>query len=87
MHGHFGTPWYLGGSSYEVEFTAAPSPYWRAAFLRPPPKLTSRTYTPDRGRVEIRATTLHFRTDPARLLGWMRRIDRWIAYANSIVEE
>jgi hypothetical protein len=27
-----------------------------------------------------------FRTIPARL-HWLRRIDRWIAYANSVVEE
>lgn len=72
---------------YEVELSTAPSLAWRAAFLRPPPALTSRTYTPDIGRITIRATTLHFRTDPARLLGWLRRIDRWIRHANSIVEE
>ena len=76
-----------GDALYEVELTRAPSPVWRAAFLRPPARLTSRTYTPDRGRVAIRLTTLHFRPDPARLLGWLRRIDRWIAYANSIVVE
>jgi hypothetical protein len=64
---------------YEVELTAAPSPYWRAAFLRRPSRLTSRNYTPDIGRLEIRGTTLHFRADP--------EIDRWIAYANSIVEQ
>jgi hypothetical protein len=31
---------------------------------------------------------VHFRTTPlCRLDAWLRRIDRWIAYANSIVEE
>ena len=27
-----------------------------------------------------------FRTAPAQLDGWLRRIDQWIAYANSVVE-
>jgi hypothetical protein len=28
-----------------------------------------------------------FRTLPARAPAWLRRIDRWIAYANSVVAE
>jgi hypothetical protein len=28
-----------------------------------------------------------FRVAPPHLHAWLRRIDRWIAYANSIVEE
>jgi hypothetical protein len=28
-----------------------------------------------------------FRTIPAKLHTWLRRVDRWIAYANSVVEE
>jgi hypothetical protein len=31
--------------------------------------------------------TVQFRVAPPHLHAWLRRIDRWIAYANSIVEE
>jgi len=30
---------------------------------------------------------VHFRTAPRHLGDWLRRIDRWIAYANSVVDE
>ena len=71
---------------YEVELSAAPSPKWRAAFLRPPPGLTTSTYTPglDLG---LDGALVTFRTTPLRLHGWLRRIDRWIEYANSAVKE
>jgi hypothetical protein len=72
---------------YEFELWAAPSPQWRAAFLRPPPALMSADRTPEVGRVALHGTTVHFRTAPRNLGAWLRRIDRWIAYANSIVEE
>ena len=72
---------------YEVELTAAPSREWRAAFLRPPPALITADRTPEVGRVAIYGTTVHFRTAPRHLTAWLRRIGRWIAYANSIVEE
>jgi hypothetical protein len=72
---------------YEVDLTAAPSPEWRAAFRRPPARLTSARYTPDVGRVTIREAAIHFRSAPEHLHLWHRRIDRWIAYANSIAEE
>jgi hypothetical protein len=72
---------------YEVDLWAAPSPQWRAAFLRPPPPLISADRTPEIGRVAIHGATVHFRAAPRHLDGWLRRIDRWIAYANSIVEE
>ena len=72
---------------YEVDLTAAPSPEWRAAFRRPPARLTSARYTADVGRVTIREAAIHFRSAPERLHLWLRRIDRWIAYANSVVAE
>jgi hypothetical protein len=72
---------------YELELTAVPSPAWRAAFLRPPSHLTGPKSTPDLGRLSVRDATVAFRTAPRRLEGWLRRIDRWIAYANSIVDE
>ena len=72
---------------YEFDLTAAPSPAGRAVFLRPPPALTIADYTPDIGRVAIHGATVHFRTPPRYIADWLRRIDRWIAYANSIVEE
>jgi hypothetical protein len=72
---------------YEVELTRIPSREWRAAFLRPRPALVSPNRTPDAGRVVVREATVQFRASPRDLNGWLRRLDRWIAYANSIVEE
>jgi hypothetical protein len=72
---------------YEVELSATPSRAWRAAFLRPPPKLLTSKSTPELGRLGLDGPRITFRTIPARLHAWLRRIDRWIAYANSVVEE
>jgi hypothetical protein len=72
---------------YEVDLTAPPSREWRAAFLRPPPSPITGDRTPEVGRAAIHGGTLHFRTMPRHLGGWLRRIDRWNAYANSIVDE
>jgi hypothetical protein len=72
---------------YEFDLTAAPSPAWRAVFLRPPPALTTADHTPDIGRVAVHGHTVHFRDAPQHRGDWLRRIDQWIAYANSIVEE
>ena len=72
---------------YEVERWAAPFPQWGAAFLRPPLALITADRTPEVGRVAIHGATLHFRIAPRHLGAWLRRIDRWIAYANSIVDE
>jgi hypothetical protein len=44
-------------------------------------------HAPDVGCVTIQKAGIHFRTAPAEVDGWLRRIDRWIAYANSVVEE
>ena len=72
---------------YEVELWATPSRQWRAAFLRPPPNLTRNRSTPDVARLYLHGTLLYFRTAPRHLGAWLRWIDRWVAYANSIVEE
>jgi hypothetical protein len=72
---------------YEVELSAAPSLAWRAAFLRPPPALTAARFTPELGRVGLDGTRVAFRTTPPHLHQWLRRIDRWVEYANSVVEE
>jgi hypothetical protein len=72
---------------YEVELSKAPSRAWRAAFLRPPPRLLTPTSTPELGRFGLDGPRITFRTIPARLHTWLRRIDRWIAYANSGVDE
>jgi hypothetical protein len=72
---------------YEFDLTAATSPAWRAAFLGPPPALTTADHTPDIGRVAIHGRTVHFGFAPRYRGDWLRRIDQWIAYANSIVEE
>ena len=72
---------------YEVALSAVPSRAWRAAFLRPPPALTPGRYTPELGRLGLEGTRVSFRTSPPHLHRWLRRIDRWIEYANSVVEE
>jgi hypothetical protein len=72
---------------YEVTLSAVPSPEWRAAFLRPPTRLTSARYTPELGRLGLDGATVIFRTAPHRARHWLRRIDRWVQYANSVVEE
>jgi hypothetical protein len=72
---------------YEVMLNVAPSPAWRAAFLRPLPRLTRSTATPELARLDLRGARVLFRTTPPRLHYWLRCIDRWIAYANSVVEE
>jgi hypothetical protein len=72
---------------YELELTAPPSAAWRAAFLRPPRALTNMHVTPDVGRLSVHGSTVYFRTAPRRLTTWLRRLDRWIAYANSVVDE
>jgi hypothetical protein len=43
--------------------------------------------TPEVGRVAIHGATVHLRSAPRHLGGWLRRIDQWIAYANSVVDE
>jgi hypothetical protein len=72
---------------YEFELSAAPSPKWRAAFLRPPPALITASRTPDSGRAAVHGATVHFRAAPRDRGDRLRRIDRWIAYANSVVDE
>ena len=72
---------------YEAELSAAPSRAGRAAFLRPPAALTTIHRTPELGRLDLRGAVILFRTVPAQLHAWLRWIDRWIAYANSVVEE
>jgi hypothetical protein len=59
-----------------------------AAFLQPPQRLLTVTATPELGRVSLQETTVLFRTAPRRRLSfWLRRIDQWVADANSVVEE
>jgi hypothetical protein len=72
-----------GDTLYEVEINAVPWAKWRAAFLRPPPRLVDPRYTPESGRVGISGNAIHFRTTPDQLEAWLYRIDGWIEYANS----
>jgi hypothetical protein len=72
---------------YEVELSAAPSRAWRAAFLHPPAALMTAQHSPTLSRLDLDGPRITFRTIPVRLHGWLRRIDCWIAYANSVVEE
>ena len=76
-----------GQTLYEVALNQAPSRAWRAALLRPPEALTTPRRTPEIGRVELHGDRLTFRAPPARLHAWLRWLDRWIAYANSVIEE
>ena len=70
-------------SLFEVLLTAMPSPEWRAAFVRLPGRLTSVRYAPDVGRVTVQKAGLNFRTAPAEVDGWLRRLDRWITRIRS----
>ena len=72
---------------YEVELSATPSRAWRTAFLHPPRTLMTGKYTPELGRLELHGPRITFRTIPARLHGWLRQIDRWVVYANLVVQE
>ena len=76
-----------GPTLYSVTLTAAPSRAWRAAFIRPPARLARGQFTPELGRVGLDGATVLFRTTPRQLDAWLRRIDRWIAYANSVLAE
>jgi hypothetical protein len=44
--------------------------------------MTTMRTTPEVGRLELNGHRVTFRTIPARLHAWLRRIHRWIAYAN-----
>jgi hypothetical protein len=72
---------------YEITLSAVPSVAWRAAFLRPPSTLTTARFTPESCGLGGDGTGVTFRATPLQLHQWVRRIDRWIAYANSVVEE
>jgi hypothetical protein len=72
---------------YEVRLNAAPSLVWRAAFFRPRDALKTTRFTPELGRLGVDGLRLTFRTTPPQLHQWLRRIDQWIEYANSVVEE
>lgn len=78
-------PLQTGHTVYEVTLSAVPSRPWRAAFLRPPTRLKTVRFPP--AAVSLHGATITFRTTPAQLPSWLRRIDRWIAYGNSVVEE
>ena len=78
-------PLQTGHTVYEITLSAVPSRAWRAAFIRPPARLRTARYTPD--AISLHGTTVIFRTTLSRLPSWLRRLDRWIAYANSVVAE
>ena len=72
---------------YEVALSVVPSRVWRAAFLRPPSALTSTRFTPKLGRLGLDCARVTFRTSPSHLHQWLRRIDPWIANANTVLAE
>ena len=72
---------------YEIVLTRTPSPAWRAAFLRPPSHLTAVRSSPDVWRLSVHGTIVYFRAASPQLDECLRRIDSWIAYASSVVEE
>jgi hypothetical protein len=71
---------------YWFELSIAPSAAWRAAFLRPPATLTTARFTPKLSRLGLEGARVTFRTTPSQLHQWLRRIDRWVEYANSVVQ-
>jgi hypothetical protein len=70
---------------YQVPLSAAPSRVWRAAFVRPPARLGHAPFSP--AGIDLQGAAIIFRAAPSRVQEWLRWIDRWVAYANSIVEE
>jgi hypothetical protein len=76
-----------GATVYEAALRGTPSREWRAAFLRPSPGLLTPKYMPELARVDLIEDRIIFRASHGHLDGWLRRIDEWIAYANSVVEE
>jgi hypothetical protein len=52
---------------YSIELSRVPSHAWRAAFLRPPPRLLTTAGTPELGRLNLDQATVLFRTTPRRL--------------------
>jgi hypothetical protein len=72
---------------YEFDLTAAPSPGVACRLSSATSRLTTADYTPDIGRVAIHGRTMHFRAAPRHRGDWLRRIDEWISYAHSVVEE
>jgi hypothetical protein len=81
------TPLPTGLTLYTITLNGVPSRAWRAAFLKPPAHLVTRRYVPELARVGLDGATVLFRTGPPQARFWLKRIDRWIAYANSVVEE
>jgi len=72
---------------YEIDLTGTPSSAWRVAFFHPPSHLTGSRSRPYVRPLYVHGVTVYFRTAPRHLCRWLRRIHRWIAYANSVVEE
>ena len=72
---------------YEVELSSAPSRAWRASLLRSPPRLRTTKFTPELGRLGLDGNCVTFRTTPPQLRQWLRRINRWMEYANLVVGE
>ena len=72
---------------FEVQLSATPTFRWRIAFRRPPPQLVDSGFTLSLDCVEVHGAAVQFRTSRDELHAWLRRIDTWIAYANSVVEE
>ena len=70
---------------YQVALSAVPSRAWRAAFGRPPARLGHSPFTPD--GIELQGSAVIFRAAPSKVQDWLRWNDRWIAYANSVVDE
>jgi hypothetical protein len=55
-------------------------------FFSPSGEALTPQSTPELGWLGFDGPRITFH-DSARLHAWLRRIDRWIAYANSVVEE
>jgi hypothetical protein len=70
---------------YQVGLSAVPSPGWRAVFVRTPARLGPSPFTPD--GIDLQGSAAIFRDAPSKVQDWLRRIDRWIAYADSVEEE
>ena len=72
---------------YEVGLWTTPFRHGAPPSCGRSPSLISGDRTPEAGRVAIHGATLHFGAAPPPLTEWLRQVDRWIGYANSVVAE
>jgi hypothetical protein len=65
---------------YRIPLTGLSNASWRTAFKQPPASLVTSSFHPD--RVTVRGRYLLLDTSEGRLDAWVKRIQKWIDWAN-----